>query len=526
MKPAPVKTLLVEWTGTDAAQLPPRLRTGQLPALAALAATGGWHELPATPDAAWPWPEQIGQWRAADTALEAFGWDPLPAEQKIAPADIDDSPVRLFPPPPDAPALREALAHLYSVHNAAIEAVAGGGAALIAVRYEFLVAIAALYAASPLLAPALLAAHRLLDLLLHDLRVGGAASRALVLCAPPREFRPGFALLAAPGRLAGKLPRVPSMNLFSAAVAQLAGLGSTGASGGIASDLTAYWLSPEIVPAQRWQSPPALAPGAPVSIRAGQPRDDASLRARFPTTLWPPGARVWVAEAPAANIVGGVALTAAGGLTVDWTPALDARPERLALLQAALGAADALGLRELFTTHLVTPGDARHQALAAEEFVVSHEQVLWRMQFPRALQRLASAPAPAVPFTLRPSRSEDVEFWRRQDAARRLIRPDVTFDADLSFVACDDGQPAGLLLAQRTGDLVWCDVICATRRAIRGGCFATLLRHGFLAWGAAGCTEIVFATEARGTMAASARRGGAQVVQQGVRLHRPPQPRN
>jgi len=519
MVPLAPSLLLIEWSGTDSDQIPARLKSGQLPALAQLTAEGRGQVLPPC-DHPWPWPAQFAEWRTSGASVIDLGWQPLTGDQQIAPAELDDAPVAHFPASPDERALREHLAQLYSVHNAAIETVANHPPGVVAVRYRLIGEIATLYSASPRLSQALLAAHRLLDLLLHDLRAHADRRQALALTAPPRDYHPGLAVFAAANRRPDQLPRVPTTQLLAPALAQLAGLPPSTTGGDQPLDFTAKWLSPEIVPSQRWLSSPAIEPEASIAVRRGTARDLLVIRSRFPQVSWPASARLWVAEANNNYLLGALALTPAGGLALDWLPALDPRRERLALLQAGLAEAANLGLSDLFLSHLVSVGDARQLALSAHGFSPSTEHTLWQAEFPRALQRLAGAPDASIPLALRPPTCADLDWWRTQDVARGLIRTGATFDPDMSFAAELGAEPLGLVLAQRLGENVWADVACVTPRASAGGCFAPLMRATIHAWVAAGCTSVVFTTAGSGAMAAFARQSGAQVRQKGVRLHR------
>ncbi|QYM78229.1 hypothetical protein K0B96_13080 [Horticoccus luteus] len=516
--------IVVEWCGATTADLRPRVRSGQLPALARLAATGRQYSFPHVPPTDWPLPSILNDLATAGVALADCTCTHLAPTDVISPDDIAATTLRFFPPREgdDVP-LRAALACLYSSHNAAIAACfADSPPALIYLPVTLTRDISLLYSSSPALPQALAAAAQLLDLLLHDFRQQADDKTGFLLCSAGHAAAAGFSLLAAPNLPADRLPRIPSPRALGQALATLLDARlPTDSTWALPFPLSAAWLDPQFPPVRRIA---VITRERPAFLRLGRPADLTQVATTFPAVRWSPGdiLHLAFADASCAALIGAASLSPSGGVSFAALPPFDVHPDASRLFERVLHHAEAHHVTVLHSAVQIEKGSSLHALFSAAGFQLNGEVVMWRVTRSQVLARLAPPPAAVhSQFLLRPPTSADVDAARNLPEAAALLPAGVAFDPDLSAVAISAGEIAGLLLVQRLDDLMVANALVVREKFRRSPCFLALLAHGTNAMRAAGLEQAIFSTDAaRREMLAWARRSDAHVIQHGVRLIR------
>lgn len=514
-----MRILIVEWTRSPWIDVRPRLSAGQLSCLARLARTCAVASVPAAAAAQWHVADVLAVFRAGDGSVSAFGDGELPAEHRVQPDGLDPRIFQLFPAWPDARVpLAEALAELYSCHNAAVAALHDDrGFEIVAVRHEFIDSVDRCYRESPSLAQARAAAFRLLDLLLQDLLREAGGKCATVVIGRGVSARAGFCVF--PRTNASSTPNKDVSH------ASLTDVLRTLADG--EARIAAALPPRETAPEENWRRPlvtrirPTSTSRASMGthVRAQRAEDAPRLTLLFPRAAWPEHGTGFLlfSRDDEQALLGAAVLDERGGVTFELLAGVETGADLL--LQAVLNDARQRGLSRLSNRSNIPVGDVRQRFLEAAGFTVNNHVTLWRLDLQPVLERMRSFPAGRGEWQLRPPSRDDLEHWRRRKDTTGLMRTGLEFDADLSFVAEQAGAPVALMLVRRVDKVACIELLVTAPTARRTDVLAELVRTALNAAFAGGLRTAIFTTDdERGEARALAHRFGAHELHQGARM--------
>ncbi len=498
--PAPRRLLSIEWSDASSFDLFPRLQAGQLPAAARLIASGRVKTI--SPDTACGWDLPTF---ASD--LSSIGIEPLTLGRhsdhlsRVDADELDPCVYQFFPADSAAfPLLAEALARLYSAHNAAFHHLCKKPVPrFLDIRYTLLADIGQAYAGSRYLPEARLAAFRLLDLLLKDLRHHAGDDISIYFRSPGSPAGSGFIAFHDPSKRPDEQPPLPVEGTLRPLIASLLGLCPTSLAvrQGLAMPLDATWLQPQIPPAARLHVTPPAIERSRLHVRLARFEDHQRLTARFPTTPWSAEnlSVLGFANSSESHLLGAASITAQGGLTFQLAP--EGVPVASRLLETLIGQARLRTLVTLTTLNEIPVDDPRQAALLSAGFQAFSTVTLWKLPVETMLHRARRmAPPSSGRWTWRPATPADVAYWLGRPEARDLLSPQVVFCPDLSIVAEIDGRPGGLVLIQRLAKAAVLNLLFVSDEVrAAGGGITPLMMRGPHALRLAGIEEIVFTTD-------------------------------
>ncbi len=514
-----MSVVVIEWCCAPWEDVAPRLSAAQLPCLARLAGAGAVGSISTAAAPLWDAGVVVEHLRGAGVAAKAVGWGHRSTEtQRITADEIDPRISRLFPGwPPARIQIANALAELYTRHNAAIQALDEVDArGVIAVRHDFIDEVSRCYCDSPKLAEARAVAFTLSDLLLNDLRQEAGLKCRVIVLGRGAGSRPGFCVIP---RATAAAARGTAANASLASVLRdLAGSDAR---------FTAALPGEEFAPVENWRRP-MVAPvrvtkpgwiSGDVHVRLRRGDDAARLAMLFPRIAWPAGGAGFLMFAGGGEqtLLGAAVVDDRGAVTFDVLAGAEAGAE--VLLQTVVDEARRRGLSRLTNGNDIPVGDVRLRVMEAVGFSVTGTVRFWRAELKEAIERVGALREKPVDGQLRPPTAEDVARWRGRDVAEGLIRERMAFDPDLSFVLDRQGVPAGLLLVRRVEKVGCIELLVTSPEARRSGALLALVRAGMRSALVGGLRTVIFTTDDTRREAVAVARGcGAREVQTSIRL--------